>query len=285
MNDLMANFAVSDDVLTIRYDGLDAKSHEIDLGLLGESLRGIDRIVAVAGNFAATQRYVQHRDALNVRVLARPPQAHCFEISAILTWVSQNGLATTIVGGLTVSLVSYIFSRLSRNKEEMKQLRGALDEAIKALGNKDQAVVDRLLDTVDRMADALRPAARQVVAPIGRTASSLSISSSKYPVPPVIVGAAEKEAIETSDPAEIQPERSYTVVFHEMNIDSSSAKIALPDDPEERISAVITDPVLSIPNNPYVKAFAARTEISVQAKAAVRDGKIEKLFISNSAES
>lgn len=277
--------AVVEDVLTIRYDGLDAEEHEIDLGLLGESLKGVDRILAVAGNFAATQKFVQHKDALSVRVLAGPPKAHCYELTAILTWVSQNGLAATIVGGLTVSLVSYIFSRLARNKEEMKQLRGALDTAIKELGNRDQAVVDRLLDTVDKMADSLRPAARQAVAPIGRTASTLSISSDRAPDRVARVGVAEKETIEATDPAEIDPERSYSVTFHEMNIDSFSAKVSLPDEPDDRIIAAITDPVLALPNNPYTKAFAARTQLSVQAKAAVRDGKIEKLFISNSAES
>jgi hypothetical protein len=38
----------------IRYDGLDADNHEIELSLLSESLHGISRIISVCSNFAVT---------------------------------------------------------------------------------------------------------------------------------------------------------------------------------------------------------------------------------------
>src|SRR6185295_16526572 len=116
-----------------------------------------------AGNFAAKQKFTQHRDALAVRVVVQPTEAHCFEILACVKWAAENPLISTTVGGLAVTLISFIFAWASGRREEMKQLRGALDTAIKELGAKDQATVDRLLDTVDRMAEALRPAARQAV--------------------------------------------------------------------------------------------------------------------------
>ena len=42
-------------------------------------------------------------------------------------------------------------------------------------------------------------------------------------------------------------------------------------------------PVVAVPNNPYAIAFAAQTQISVRAKATVRDGGFEKLHISDTA--
>ncbi len=91
---------------------LDAERHEIDLNDLAESLRGMSRIIAVTGNLAATGRFVQHKDALSVRVVARPPEAHCFEIVAWLRWVAENPLTSATVSGLTVALITYVFSVL-----------------------------------------------------------------------------------------------------------------------------------------------------------------------------
>lgn len=275
---------ISDDPIIIRYDGIDADHHEIELGALGESIKGLSRIIGVAANFAATQKYVQHKDAMAVRVLATPPKAHCFEIAVALHWVSQNALASTVVGGLTVSLVSYIFSRLAKNKAEMKELRGALETAIKELGNRDQMVIDRLLDTVDKMADALKPSARQAVSPIGATVSSMSVSSRAPHAKSTVIGIAEKETISASDPAEIIDEKIYHITIHEMNKDNVSCKISLDDDPDARIASIITDPEVAAPNNVYAMAFAADTMIPVKAKAAIRDGIIEKLYISDTVK-
>lgn len=265
--------------IVIRYDGLDAEKHTIELIAFGESIKGLGRIISVAGNFAATQKFIQHQDALEVRVVALPPESHCFEISAILQWVNQSTLGATIVGGLTVSLVSYIFAKLSRNKAEMKELRGALDLAIREIGNKDQKVIDRLLDTVDRMADSLKPAAKQAVAPIGRTASTLVVQGAGAPSFPV--GVAERDAIEATEPPDISDEGVFRVRFHEMNIDSGGGKVSFSDDPDGRTSAVITDPLATTPNNPYAVAFASHAEMSVKGKIASRDGKAEKIYISD----
>ncbi len=272
---------LTEEPIFIRYDGIDADRHEIELGQLAESIKGLSRIIGVAANFAATEKFMHHKDAMQVRIMAAPPKAKCFEIPLMIAWVSQNALATTIVGGLTVTLVSYIFSRLTRNKAEMKELRGALESAIKELGNRDQTVVDRLLDTIDKMADSLKPAAKQAVAPIGNTASTLTVTTGRLLAKATVVGVAEKEALEASDPAEILDEAEYHLHLHEVNKDTFSCKISLIDEPDIRISALITDPEFSIPNNAYVLAFASDAAITVKAKAAARDGSIEKLYISN----
>lgn len=278
----MSEHAVSEPLI-IRYDGLDAAHHVIEITALGESLKGFGRIISVAANFAATEKLVLHQDARSVRVVAKPPEAHCFELSAVVQWVNQNALATTVVGGLTVSLVAYIFKKLAGDKAEMKELRTALETAIKELGNRDQQVVDRLLDTVDKMADSLRPAAKQALTPIGKTVSSVSVRSSSSKGTVKVIGLLDKEAIEAAEPTEIDEERSYAVRFHEMNFDTVTCRVSLADDPDARISAVVTDPVATVSNNPYAIAFAAQAEIIVRAKAALSEGKIVKLYISNTA--
>jgi hypothetical protein len=281
----MADDAIGEPIL-IRFDGLDADKHEIEMSALADSLGGIARIIAVSGNFAATMKFVQHKDAMAVRVVARPPEAHCFEMWATVKWASEHPLIATTVGGLFVVLVSYIFKRAAGQREEMRHLREALDAAIKELGTRDQQTVDRLLTTVDKMADALRPAAKQAVKPIGTTARSLTIGSvdrSKG----VTLDAADKAAITADDAeSEVDVERTYFVKITELDMESGACRVAFPgDDGNARISGRITDPAFSVPNNPYALAMASVTTLGVRAKAMIKDGQIDKLFISNTATS
>lgn len=270
--------------IIIRFDGLDAERHKIELGALGESLKGLSRIIGVAGNFAATQRFVRHRDALAVRVVAREPEHGCFQIHAWIEWVNQNSLFTTVIGGLTVTLVSYIFKSAAGQKEEMRQLRGALDTAIKELGTRDQTIVDRLLTTVDKMAEALLPATRQAVAPIGETVSKLTVSGTDPTSPIAVVGLAEKQAIMSELDAEVGPESTYSIRITELDVETGNCRLALPHDADQRIAGRITDPAGTLPHNPYANALASQRPIFVRAKPIIKDGDIERLYISNTVE-
>jgi hypothetical protein len=269
--------------ITIRFDGLDAAHHEIEIEAFAKSIKGFGRIIAGAANFAATENYIQHKDAMDVRVLVRPPEPNCVTVAAIVQWVESSAILSNAVGGLLVALITYIFARAANKREEMKHLRGALETAIKELGNRDQAVVKRLLGTVDKMADALKPATREAVNPIGRTAQRVTVSGGDPGVEPMVLGTAEREAIESRTPVEVTPEDTYEVLFTEMNLDKHTSRVLFMDGTDLRLPAEISDPAIQVPNNPYAVAFAAKVAIKVRAKATLRDGTYEKLHISNTA--
>jgi hypothetical protein len=63
--------------ITIRFDGLDAEDHEIDLFTLGESLQGLARIAGTVGHFAATQEYSRYFRSHELKVLAKEPRENC----------------------------------------------------------------------------------------------------------------------------------------------------------------------------------------------------------------
>lgn len=268
------------EAIIIRFDGLEAEGHKIDMNLLADSMKGLARIVGVSGNFAATGKVVYHRDAFSLKVLASPPESHCFEFLVWLKWINENPLITTIAGGMVVSLVAYICKKAAGDKEEMKQLRGALDEAIRELGHRDESVVNRLLTTIDRMADSLRPAVKQAVAPLGETASKLTISDQARSRG-ISLGSAEKAAILSDAPIEVGKEEAYLLRITELDMETGSCKVALATEEENRVSAKITDPVFSLPNNVYVLAMATQNYITVKAKPTLRDGELERLFISD----
>lgn len=266
--------------VVVRFDGMDADRHEIEMSALAESLKGLSRIIGVAANFAVTDKYVQHKDALSVRVITRAPEAKCFEIVAWVKWATEQPLISGTLATLLATLITYIVTKAANNREEMRHLRGALEAAIKELGHRDQPVVDRLLTTIDKMADALKPAVKQAVSPVGETASTMTIGDGSG-LRMAFVGPAEKASIMADDPIEVGAEQSYHVLITELDMETGGCKIAFLDDPEPRFSGKITDPAFSIPNNNYVLAMAGRKEIIVRAKATLKSGEIERLYISD----
>lgn len=266
--------------ILLRYDGLDAARHELEMADLAESLRGLARIIGVCGNLAVTHRFVQHRDALSVRVVVRPPRAHCFEVLAFVQWAGQHPYIAGTAATLTAGLVGYVFQWAAGKREEMRHLRGALDTAIKELGTRDQVAVDRLLSTIDKMAESLRPATKQAVAPIASTASSITISdgSGRYKE---TIGEAEKAAITTEVESVVDMEKIYKIRISELDLETGKCKIRMHDEPLLRFDGRITDPALQMPNNDYVLAMAAHKEIRVTGKAVLRDGNIAEVYISN----
>src|ERR1700674_4144449 len=73
--------------IIIRYDGLDADDHFIELGLLGKSIQGASSLLGSAGSIAVTGKYAKQSQALSVRILAGPPQEHCWELPAVIATI------------------------------------------------------------------------------------------------------------------------------------------------------------------------------------------------------
>lgn len=264
----------------IRYDGLDADAHVVEISDLATSLKGLGRILTVVGTFAVNQKLMERSSARPVRIVAGPPRDGCVTFQLAMTWLDQHQFIGATVSGMAVLLVGYVFKRAAGQKEEMKHLREALEVAIRELGHRDEPIIARLLDTVDRMADVLKPAARQAVAPVGRTAGTLTVGEGGSAGRQVVVDKAERDAIDAASPIEIGPEETIGFLFTEMNLDSRTCKVSTDLANPARYAADITDPEILTPHNAYADAFAAQRMLTVRAKPTLRDGAVERWYIS-----
>lgn len=265
----------------IRYDGLDAERHQIELHLLGESLQGMARILAVSGHFLATKQYAKQLQALDVKVYVDEPKANCFTVQAVLDFAKeQQLLAGTIT--LLPAFLAWIFAKASNDRVEMKALKDSLDKAIGHLAGQNTELVPKLLATVEKMSDSLRPSVRAAVAPVGKSCTHMTVGGSSG----TVVDQARADAIRSTAADEVTHERTWDIVITEFDRESATAKIRFTDEEygadEKRVRAVITDPSVGILGNAYVKAFAAHSEIRVRGKAVLRDGEIQTLYISDS---
>lgn len=287
----MDTASIHDIKISLRYDGLDAENHEIDLACLGESLKGFSKILATAGNFAVTQRYSKNVAGQDVKVYAKEARANCFTLDAVLNFVGQSQLFSGAVGSILGALIPYIFSRNSQKKEEMKLLKDSLDKAIEALGNKDRATIDGLLAVIDKMAGELRPSVRQAVSPIGNTCREIRVTTN-CGHNPARIDEEDKAVIDRLNDDEVIGLREYKVFITEFDAQRTTAKvILLDDDSGRRVPAEINDPSVRKAGNPYITALNAYLEsqgagsacITVTAKASVKKGNISKLYIADAS--
>lgn len=271
---------IENTAISLRFDGLDADSHEIDLFALGESLQGFARIISTVGHFAVTHTYSKNFSAHCVKTVAKEPIASCYKLDLVLNWVQQNQIFAGSVGTLLGVLIPFLFNRHKHKTEEMKMIKDSLDKAITALGNRDQAVIDRLASTIEKMAEELRPAARQAVSPVGVSCETISIIDTQNKQVYGKLNISDKDAVSVLTEKELTGIREFNVTLSEMDKERATCKIKLPDI-EYRINAEIADPAFDIPNNDYLSAFTTGKQLTVQGKATLKNGEINKLYIMN----
>ncbi|WP_142523964.1 DUF7946 domain-containing protein [Raoultella ornithinolytica] len=283
----MENTSIQDVNFSLRYDGLDAEKHEIELSSLGESLKGFSKILATAGTFALTQKYSRTTSTQEVKVYAKEARANCFTLDTVMNFISQSQLFSGSAGAILGALIPYIFAKNAQKKEEMKYLKDALEKAIEALGNKDKDTIEGLISVIDKMAGELRPSVRQAVSPIGNTCNKISVTSGQG-FKPTIIDEDDKAIIDQLDDDEVIGLREYRIFLTEFDAHRMTAKVILEgDDSDKRISAQISDPSASKSENPYLislsrflsSGLSNDSAVKVTAKASVRKGAISKLFI------
>lgn len=281
----MAEAGVLGEAIIVRFDGLDAAHHELELTTLAESLNGLSMIIAASAHFALTGEGAIRKDHQRIKVLARPPRDGCFIVETIVNWAGRSSLfkdyAVQVLAPLTVGVVTYVFTHAAGKREEMKLIHASLETAIRELGSQHHKTVEELSATIETLATRLAPATRRAVAPIGKSARTLKIARPSGEGG-VVLDEADKDAIESSANITVGDERWYTVLISELDMETGACHVDVDgDDAVGRHSARVTDPVVMLPNNPYVSAMASKQPLRVRAKATIKDGGIDRLYISD----
>lgn len=279
--------------IIIRYDGLDADRHELELSLLGTSLQGAAQLIGVAANIVATGRYVKKSPALAVRVHALAATGHCYEIVAIISTIQPVihpfiqpalPLVKELGSKAVEAIVNYVIAKFAGRPSDMETTLQVVETAMQEQGATSRAAIDAMRDVVRTMADAQRPAARKFVSPIGQSCATALLGSPTNGAIPI--DRPMKDAINSEGTPEITDERTYRVLISELDIQAHSCKLSVEgdDDVDRRYPADITDPVVAIPHNVYVTAMAAQKWMFIRAKTRIVDGDLDRFYISNATD-
>jgi hypothetical protein len=262
----------------IRYDGSDAANHVINAAQLSESLAGFSRILSTAYHFAATEKFVLRAPAQNYQVYVSAAEPKCVNfVYEIWEIAKQQQIFQGIVGAVAICVVTYVVAKAANRSEEMKHLSDALRLALEQNGKRDENVIAKLLATVDRMAESLRPAVRQAVRPVGESCDTVRIGGANG----IIINRDDREQINSASPSEITNLRTWSATITELDRENGTGKVRLEEDMESRISVKITDPTFLAADNGYIDAFTSSATITLQGKAELQDGEIKRLFISD----
>jgi hypothetical protein len=276
------------DPVILRYDGLDADRHLVDLGQVAVSLQGAAQLIGSASSAMMTGQYAKRSPALSVRVYAGIARDGCWELPAIIVPVAPVAAAMfppiaeigkRAATKAVTAAVNYVVAKVSGQSNDVKRTLDSLDRAVAELGQTARYGYDAL----ERMAAQQRPAARNLVVPIGQTCSVIYLGSKDDGAIPI--DSVTRAAIDAPDPLEITDTASYEIFISELDHKNRTCKFSLrnDDDPDHRISGEITDPVIQAAHNPYLEAFAAQRWLTVLGKAQIKDGEMEKLFISDAS--
>jgi hypothetical protein len=272
--------------IIIRYDGLDADRHVIDLGHLGRSLHGASRLLGSAGSIVITGQFAKQTHALSVRVLAGQPQAHCWELPAIIATIMPavtpmlpafKEAATSAATKAVTGIVNYAISKIGGRNKEADMARDTAIKALEEMGHTSRATVEAM----ERVVLAQRPAIKMFVSPVGESCNFARIGDPSFGA--ISVDTAARETIDAPEPVEIRETMEYEILITEFDYKNRSCKFSTRDqvNSNDRFNGEITDPVAQAPKNPYSAALDNQRWIWVRAKAQIRDGELEKLYISD----
>lgn len=266
------------DPIPLRYEGLDATEHEIDLASLGESLQGASRIVAVVANYVATGEYKFQYQSHEVRVVTREPKAKCFELLLFIKAVGQHPMFGGFAGALLTAIIGYLIAKKSKDPTETEKRLLELEEKLIEQGNTNQKIVASMLKIIDKMTDDLHPALKQTVAPISVTCETLQIGRSEHE--PLLITRERKEKILEEGEISLDDEARFNVLITELDKENATCKVRFTQSGEEkRIPASVADPSVRLPNDPYSLAMASENPVSVNGRLEYQDEELKRLHI------
>jgi hypothetical protein len=277
------------DPIVIRYDGLTADDHHIDLGPVGISLQGAAQLLGSAGTIVVTGQYAKRAPALQVRVLAGVAREGSWEIPAILMPIVPAVTpmlpaildhSKKLASNAVTAIVKYVIGRLSGSEKNDVNAQETVQKAMAEVGLTSRHAIDAVV----RMATYQRAAARLLAHPVGEACSQVRIGSNGSVA--LLVDRSVRDGLDApGGDVIVAPARVYEIMLSELDLKNRSCKFQMREenDPDHRVNGEITDPVVQLANNPYSAALSAQRWLSVQAKAEIREGELEKLYISDIA--
>ncbi len=272
--------------IILKYEGFDADQNVIELDQLGQSIRGAARLLGSAGTLVETGQFVKKMPALSVRVLAGIPGPGSYELPAVIMSVLPLGapllpvmgdFAKTSATKAVTGIVNYAIAKLGGRKSEAQMAMELADKALTEMGHTSRASIG----AIEKVALNQRPAIKLFISPIGESCVSARIGETQNGA--ISIDKPTRDAIEAPEPIEIGPTGRFEVLLSELDLKNKSCKFSMrdDDDPDHRTNGEITDPVLLTPNNPYSAALDSQRWLAVIGKAQLKDGEIEKLYISD----
>lgn len=271
----------------IRFDGMDAAQHQIDMRQLGRSMMGLDRAISDAVFLATENRLPLPKERRSLVVRVEAPVAACVELHGVI--VAASGMLPLAYQIISDPGTKFLFQFMSfllkwrggKRKDAEVHLMEAhrllmadrKDERASMMKNEEQWR-QFSLDLVDRLAAPLR----EVVAPLGQSSETLTLAAPAGDEATVI-DVAMAEAVRSKEPLEVGDMTKFRVRVDGVIKHSRQLKVEIEGQEGRFVSAEVRDPIFDSGPNVYTRALSDAGYLEVDAKPTYRDGELVKLHI------
>ncbi|MDO9415648.1 MAG: hypothetical protein Q7U22_05975 [Pararhizobium sp.] len=179
----------------------------------------------------------------------------------------------------TEAIFNSTIAKWAGRKKEAEVSNSVAIKALEEMGHTSRAA----MEMIERVVLSNHGAAKLLVSPIGASVSTLQIGHVSNGA--FSITATDRAEIEKAESIEIGEERIIRLQITELDLVTKSCKVSIEEESRKtkRIPGQITDPQITMPNNPYSSAFDSQLVISVKCKPQYIDGDIDRLFISDIA--
>lgn len=280
---------------SLRYDGGMAADHRIDMRDLGTSLIGVERIISDALIVTLEGRLPRRRERRDFIIVVETPKAHCFDISGALDTIPGllpfiQDILKDYTKDFVTTLFSYVLCLLGGRPREASVAFDKLMELTQKMheGHLSERAADReyalaTQENMIRLAETLKPAARQAVAPIGRSCNELRLPQSPG-VPATVIDVAMADAIRAKEPVEVGDMTRMIVHIDTVSISRRAMRVQIPGDTSDAfVEATIRDPAFDEnPNhNIYTASLGGLLAVDVKPTYRKETGELIKLHVMN----
>lgn len=270
----------------IRFDGLDASDHMLDMRRLGESLVGLDRVVNVGMLSLANHRLPKRGERFPLVVRAQAPHEGSVEIYGDLAPAVAVGLPlvhemfNTAAGELAWRWITWVFNMTGGRTQDADphfvELMELTKEIHKGRAESEAANREFLLEVLREVT----PATRSAVSAVGRSANTVAFRGGEDGSVETVIDVPMADAIRSSEKLEVGDMEQFVVRVDGLIHHGRQLKIEHPDEPNHFISAEVRDPAFSEPDNVYLQAMNVMGRLEVTAKPTRKqDGRLHRLYI------
>ena len=261
--------------VTVSFHGGHAKEHLIRMRELGESLIGVERIVAAGLRVLETGRLPKPRERTPY-VIETTPRHGSIHIPVL---IQENAFLLPLLQDLYLTgITEAIWKWLNGVMYKLGGRKREGDEHFRAL----ERLLERSMEHshLEKMSlIRLNAAARQAVYPVGRSCEFLGVANGQSGEESII-DLPMAQAIRSADKLEVGNTYRVRIQVDGLMHHNRQLKVLHPREPGRFITARVQDPTFHQTPNVYTDAVATNGLLDVLAKDALRrDGKIHTMYI------
>jgi hypothetical protein len=275
--------------INIKYDGLDAERHYIDGTQLACSIAGVTKLYNSIAH-VAFHGGVAHPSTFHMRFYVGPiaPGSITYALYLFLvhgTLPIYPEIFSEFAEMAMPGLVKAVFARRSGQTKQVDQavemireMAERADDFARMVHKDHLTEKSRLYDLVEKLTDSNRGSMKDMVAPIGRSATEITHFSRtpeeiRVDEPMAVAFRSKKEVM-------IGDQTAFVAKIVAVDTKTGHCKIEI-DGYDSPISGKITDPALEQPGNSYTHALDTQQTVTLTAKPVFRNEEIATLYISD----